>query len=147
MKHLLLLTMLLLASAACATQNASPASDASPAAAIPASGVAFTTTRSAYVRNEKINVNLVNHTAHDVGYNLCYTRIDMRIEGAWHAAENFPDFCDQAARRLEAGQRADYVIAMAEALPAGEYRIVTLIENPLGATPEQLETAVLSLQD
>ncbi|MBA2661442.1 MAG: hypothetical protein H0U74_04060 [Bradymonadaceae bacterium] len=113
----------------------------------PASGVTFNTETNAYVRTETVNLSITNNTTHEVGYNLCFLRIDRHVEGTWQASQNFPDFCEGDTLRLEGGTNVEHNLSMAETMPAGEYRVVTYIENPLGSDRQQVETAVFSLKD
>jgi hypothetical protein len=109
--------------------------------------VSFKTSRTTFVRNDRIGLTLVNHTDGPVGYDLCYTRMEMKVEGNWHVAEDYPDFCDTELKVLEAGRSADYNVNMAEVLPAGQYRVLTVVEIPHGGQRQTLHTVDLELRD
>lgn len=126
-------------------QIASSSAEETPSVAAP--GVAFTPSRTTFVRNDRIGLKLVNNTSEPVGYDLCYTRIEMKIEGQWHVAEDYPDYCEPELRVLEVGKSADYGLNMGEVLPAGQYRVLTEVEAPHGSARQTLMTVELELSD
>ncbi|MFU8802934.1 MAG: immunoglobulin-like domain-containing protein [Bradymonadaceae bacterium] len=150
------LFLILVWSGACASSNSPTVSDSEQAPveqaqpeAKPehAAGIVLSTPRTTFVRNDRIGLKLTNDTDTAVGYDLCYTRIEMEVEGQWHAVEDYPDYCGEELRVLEPGDSADYGLSMADVLPSGKYRVITEVEIPHGGKRETLATVDLRLED
>lgn len=156
--HVFPLCMLLcLVGAGCATTASSSSSagstdaPASGAATAPgeqasaAGGVTLTTARAEFVRNERVSLYLTNGTDAPIDYNLCYSKIEMQVGAQWHIAEDFPDYCAHDAGTLAPGSQTEFGLILVDALPAGQYRIVT--EVVVGGETRTMTTSPLTLLD
>lgn len=92
--------------------------------------VEFTTERQAYAPGDDVAITLTNRTKHGIGYNLCWSIVQQRVNGEWKAPKNVPGrICTAELRYLAQGRTASSVFPLPEMLPAGEYRIITSVEN------------------
>ncbi|MQA90627.1 MAG: hypothetical protein GEU90_10390 [Gemmatimonas sp.] len=86
---------------------------------------------------DSVTLILRNGTEGEVGYNLCSSGLEQRIdEETWEPipAERF---CTMELRMLAAGEEATYSIGLPSELEPGEYRFTTSIERlPAGAFGE-----------
>ncbi|MBW3629786.1 MAG: hypothetical protein KY464_10870 [Gemmatimonadetes bacterium] len=127
--------LLVLASVGC-RQSVSPL-DPDPSLISDAQVRVLTTERDSYAAGETAVVILTNTFRHAIGYNLCVSTLERQRSGSWHQSELDRDgACTMELRILQPGSRATYSRRLNPALPAGEYRIRTTLENLEARTRE-----------
>lgn len=88
--------------------------------------VSLLTDAAEYAPGDRVQLQLRNQGHQDVGFNLCYARLERQDGGGWvhtpHLAES--EACPAIQHALEAGAYAEGSLRLPEALPAGEYRVV-----------------------
>lgn len=122
MKAVLTLTVLLFT--ACTVAPPPQTSDAVPAGVRLEAGPAA---------GGNVQLTLHNDSGAEVGYNLCSSRLE-RLEAS--SARNVPldIVCTMELRRLAPQTTAAFTHTLPAGLQPGQYRFVTNIESPLGAT-------------
>jgi hypothetical protein len=109
MRHTLLLTALTLLLTACGGVDVSLSTDATE-----------------YRPGDTVQLLLQNEGHREVGFNLCFARLEHREDGAWvhtpHRGEN--EVCQANQLPLPAGSHAEGSLRLPTELPAGEYCVV-----------------------
>jgi hypothetical protein len=96
-------------------------------------GLVLRVDQSSYRPGDPAVLTLFNGTAADVGYNLCVTALDRRVGDGWEPAPvPLVEACTMELRVLGAGQTAEFRHTLPRGLQAGEYRMRTGVESPLG---------------
>jgi hypothetical protein len=81
----------------------------------------------------QFTLSLANRSGSQIGYNLCVAALDRRVGGDWQSSPHpLTEVCTMELRLLEPGATATFQHTMPAAAPAGEYRIRTAVEAPLG---------------
>jgi hypothetical protein len=90
--------------------------------------------REQYDPGDAILLTLANHSPNQVGYNLCSAALERRVGGGeWHEApQRLIDACTMELRTLVPNETVTYRHSLPSALPAGQYRVRTRVEAPLG---------------
>jgi hypothetical protein len=98
-----------------------------------ADGISFEVLRSAWERDDTIQVRLRNHTNRSLGYNLCFKVLERRMEGDWVPVQSMPEntACTTELRELQPGQEAFGGQFVFSFIPGGTYRFRTSVEWPL----------------
>lgn len=130
----LLCVLLACALTACApvATTPQPTPPGSPATA----PVFFTAER---VASGAVRLALDNGEPHQIGYNLCGSDFERRTSGGWERVQT-GDVCTMQLLALNAGHDATFEKRLPTLLPAGDYRYVTGIENPLGIPQVRMAT-------
>lgn len=90
----------------------------------------LTTERDSYGAGETAVVILTNTFGHAIGYNLCISALERQSNGRWQQSDLDRDrVCTTELRILQPGGRVTYSRLLNPALPAGEYRLRTTLEN------------------
>jgi hypothetical protein len=110
-------------------------------------GLALRVDQSSYSPGDPAVLTLVNGTAADVGYNLCVTALDRRVGDGWEP-EPLPlvEVCTMELRLLGPGQTADFRHTLPRGLQAGEYRMRTGVESPMGEGQVGVVTAAFTVR-
>jgi hypothetical protein len=130
----IILTLLaLLALVAC--EQAGTYSGMSAAAAVPAQHL-LTTQAQRYTTSALVTVRLTNRTGRALGYNLCNSRLErLDSEGDWRPAQQgLAEVCTQELRTLRPGQGVTYSFTPRHPTRAGEYRVVTSLDDLRGGS-------------
>jgi hypothetical protein len=78
-------------------------------------------------------ITLVNHSASEIGYNLCPAVLDRRSGGEWSEEPLRPaEVCTMELRILAPGESAEYRHTIPPGIREGEYRFRVGVEAPLG---------------
>lgn len=97
-------------------------------------GLALRTDRTEYRAGDPLEITLANGTDQQAGYNLCVSALDARSGADWVAVQiPLVEACTMELRTLEPGGTANFRHTLPAALPAGEYRVRTSVESPLGS--------------
>jgi hypothetical protein len=80
---------------------------------------------------DSIVLTLTNGSGQQVGYNLCPTAVEQRVDTGWQAVPN-DRVCTMELRTLEPGTNATYTTAFPPGTTAGDYRFAAGVEIPLG---------------
>lgn len=120
--------LLLLAANAC--QLAGPLAPSGSRDDGGASDRVLSTERSTYVAGTQAVILLTNRFEYSVGYNLCFSVLERRVNGQWITAESQRErVCTAELRLLAPGKTDSYTFRLDPGLPAGEYRFRTTLEN------------------
>jgi hypothetical protein len=93
-------------------------------------GIVLTTDRQTYAPGQTLRLILRNETQHPLGYNLCLSTLERREGEQWVAVPPDPDeICTTHLAVLLPGGETHYDFTLAAALPAGQFRYRTSIEN------------------
>lgn len=88
--------------------------------------VSLSTDAATYQPGDTVQLLLRNQGIQEVGYNLCFARLERQEGGAWvhtpHLGEG--EACPAIQESLRGGARADGTLRLPTELPAGEYRVV-----------------------
>jgi hypothetical protein len=88
--------------------------------------VSLTTDAAEYQPGDTVQLLLRNQGLQEVGYNLCYVRLERQEGDGWahtpHLGED--EVCPAIQYSLEAHAHADGTLRLPKELPAGEYRVV-----------------------
>lgn len=77
---------------------------------------------------DTITLVLRNNSDTAVGYNLCTSALERQNAGAWQAVPS-DRICTMELRSLASGQETRYPFELPASLGAGDYRVVTGVEN------------------
>jgi hypothetical protein len=104
-----------------------------PAAGGDPAGAELRVDRDPIAPGARFTLSLTNRTPDQVGYNLCVAALDRRVGDDWQPSPHaLAEVCTMELRLLEPGAAATFQHTMPAAAPAGEYRIRTAVEAPLG---------------
>lgn len=96
-------------------------------------GISLNVSPTKALQGESVELELSNGTLGEVGYNLCFSTIEVREAGAWKAASLQSDDPNAACLTIlhvmgafgsDTAQRQ-----LPSALPAGTYRLSTSVEH------------------
>lgn len=91
--------------------------------------------RASYRPGDPIRVTLVNRSDDSIGYNLCVTALDRRNGATWNDASlPLAEACTMELRTLAPGATADFDHTLPTGITAGDYRVRTAVEAPLGGS-------------
>ena len=80
---------------------------------------------------DSIVLTLTNGSGQQVGYNLCPTAVEQRVDTGWQTVPN-DRVCTMELRTLEPGANATYTTTLPAGTTAGDYRFAAGVEIPLG---------------
>lgn len=90
---------------------------------------------------EDLTLTLTNRSEEWLGYNLCVATLERRDGDAWVPAEEQPtEICTMELRTLQPEASDDFRHTIPPALAAGEYRMRTNVEWPLGEGQQTVAT-------
>lgn len=133
------LAILILVLAACQTTPAPDEArpDAERAPAEPAPPIlptqeepVLSTGRQTYSREDEVRLILQNHTREEIGYNLCVSSLERRVNEEWQPVEvQLREACPMILRLLPPGQSDYYMFQLDPGLEEGVYRFRTELET------------------
>jgi hypothetical protein len=92
--------------------------------------------------SQEITLTLTNRSDQEVGYNLCPSVLQRRVEGEWQtSAVPFTEVCTMELRVLDPGASGTFRHPLPAGIPAGTYRFRTGVEWPLGGDRADVESA------
>lgn len=139
--------LLTAALAACGGGEKNPLSPLGSSGAATIPGLAYTTNRTAYARNDEIVSQLVNTSERDVGYNLCTSALERRTGSGWVVVRRNPDHpCILPLYILRPGQTASYRELASVVPSAGTYRLRAHVETPLNNGMRHITTNPFTVQ-
>ena len=94
-----------------------------------ASDVSFETTSTVYDPGDEVTARLVNTTSGMLGYNLCFTTVEVR-RGSWERVDVTGEsgLCNDIQYRLNSGEEARRVVVLPDDFLPGKYRLTTDVE-------------------
>lgn len=111
-----------------------------------ASAVVLSVDRTQYRSGDTMVLTLRNGQAHAVGYNLCGAGVERRVGGEWREAEpGLAEVCTMELRTLAPGASATYRHTVPSGLEAGEYRVQSAVESPLGGSWFAVHSAAFTI--
>lgn len=126
MVTLLRRTALALGAAALAACSPLVEADARP------EGVRFTTDRDAYAPGDTVSARLVNGSDAALGYDLCFSTVEMQEGGGWIVADEPLMSCMSDLPTLHPGESVAHLRELPARLERGRYRLRIRVEYPLG---------------
>ena len=124
-----LLALLVVLIASCSAQSTNDGSAGAPAQ------IELTVDRANYRTGDPIVLTLRNRSAQSVGYNLCGAALEQRSGGQWRESpERLAEVCTMELRTLATNASDTFRHTLPAALAAGEYRVRTNVEAPLGGS-------------
>lgn len=86
-------------------------------------------------------LSLHNGAAEPIGQNLCFAALERFRGGLWVPARSVAKGCPEVFHPLPPGQQASGQSPLPQAMPGGEYRVVTRVHAPLGSVvPKQVRS-------
>jgi len=100
-----------------------------------ASAVVLTVDRAQYRTGDPLVLTLRNATTQTVGYNLCGAGLDRRVGSEWREVQpGLAEVCTMELRTLAPGASATHRHTVPGGVSAGEYRVRSAVESPLGGS-------------
>lgn len=91
------------------------------------------------VSPEVLRLTLDNGSTNAIGYNLCASTLQRRDGSGWIDVPT-NEICTMQILTLQPGADATFEKRLPALLEAGEYRYVTFVENPVGASSARVAT-------
>jgi hypothetical protein len=89
----------------------------------------LSTERQSYSAGDTAVIVLTNTIDEQIGYNLCVSALERRVDGEWRIADHQEDrVCTMELRILDPGATATYAFRLDSRLTAGRYRFKTALE-------------------
>jgi hypothetical protein len=120
---------------------------APPATAnVAANAVVLSLDRAQYRSGDTMVLTLRNGLAHTIGYNLCGAALERREGGEWRQVQpGLAEVCTLELRTLAPGAGATYRHTVPPGLAAGEYRVRSAVESPLGGSWVAVQSAPITI--
>ena len=93
--------------------------------------VSLATDATEYLPGDTVQLVLENQGTREVGYNLCFVRVERQEDGGWvytpHLDAN--EVCPAIQHTLKVGAEAQGTLRLPATLQAGEYRLVNDVDT------------------
>jgi hypothetical protein len=100
-----------------------------------ASALVLSVDRGQYRAGDAMVLTLRNGLPHGVGYNLCGAGLERRVGGEWREVQQrLAEVCTMELRTLAPGASDTFRHTVPAGLSAGEYRVRSAVESPLGGS-------------